>query len=75
MQMRNVLCAKKEGSKILKILPNDQCTKEKKMNGVQKCSARPCQAGWYIYPWEPVSNLIFSLLVSFLVLQRFPTVP
>ena len=56
MQMRNVLCAKKEGAKILRILSNDQCKKDKEMSGVQKCSVRPCQAGWYIYPWEAVSQ-------------------
>ena len=54
--MRNVMCAKKEGAKVLRILSNDQCKKEKEMNRVQKCSVRPCEAGWYIYPWEQVSK-------------------
>lgn len=56
MQMRNVMCAKKEGAKILRILSNDQCNKGVEMSGVQKCSIRPCQAGWYIYPWNAVSK-------------------
>jgi len=59
MQMRNVMCAKKEGAKILRILSNDQCNKDKEMSGVQKCSVRPCQAGWYIYPWEEVSQALY----------------
>lgn len=56
MQMRNVVCAKKEGAKMLRILSNDQCRKEIKMNQLQKCSEKPCQAGWYIYPWESCSK-------------------
>ena len=70
MQMRNVMCAKKEGAKILRILSNDQCNKDKKMSGVQKCSVRPCQAGWYIYPWEAVSQayLLFAIFVISLIL-------
>jgi len=56
MQMRNVMCAEKEGAKILRILPNNQCSKDKKMNELQKCSVQPCQAGWYIYPWESCSK-------------------
>ena len=56
------MCAKKEGTKILRILSNDQCNKDKEMSGVQKCSVRPCQAGWYIYPWEAVSQAHLLLL-------------
>ena len=59
MQMRNVMCAEKEGAKILRILPNDQCSKDRKMKELQKCSVQPCQAGWYIYPWESVRNCPF----------------
>ena len=70
MQMRNVMCAKKEGAKILRILSNDQCNKDKEMSGVQKCSVRPCQAGWYIYPWKAVSQayLLFAIFVISLIL-------
>ena len=57
MQMRNVYCATREGPKMLRILKNDQCANEKKIKGMQMCSVRPCQAGWYIYPWEPVRVL------------------
>ncbi|XP_073248460.1 papilin-like isoform X2 [Porites lutea] len=56
MQMRNVYCATKEGPKMLRILKNDQCANETKIKGMQMCSVRPCQAGWYIYPWEPCST-------------------
>ncbi|XP_058965493.2 papilin isoform X2 [Pocillopora verrucosa] len=56
MQMRNVLCAKREGAKTLRIMPSDQCKREQEMSKIQKCSVRPCQAGWYIYPWEPCSK-------------------
>jgi len=59
MQMRNVMCAQKEGSKMLRILSNDQCSKEKKMRGVQKCAVKPCEARWYIYPWGPVRNAVY----------------
>lgn len=65
MQMRNVMCAKKEGAKILRILSKDQCKKEKEMTGIQKCSVRPCQAGWYIFPWEPVSQTHLFILNYF----------
>ena len=64
MQMRNVMCAKKEGTKILRILSNDQCNKDKEMSGVQKCAVRPCQAGWYIYPWDAVSQAHLFLLLT-----------
>ena len=57
MQMRNVYCATREGPKMLRILKNDQCANETKIKGMQMCSVRPCQAGWYIYPWEPVRVL------------------
>ena len=57
MQMRNVYCATREGPKMLRILTNDHCANEKKIKGMQMCSVRPCQAGWYIYPWEPVRVL------------------
>ena len=42
---------------MLRILKNDQCANETKIKGMQMCSVRPCQAGWYIYPWEPVRVL------------------
>lgn len=75
MQMRNVMCAKKEGAKLLRILSNDQCNNEKEMSGVRKCSVRPSQAGWYIYPLgggEP-SSFIFTthLTLLYCLVQKF----
>lgn len=57
MQMRNVYCATREGPKMLRILTTNQCANETKIKGMQMCSVRPCQAGWYIHPWEPVRVL------------------